>query len=175
MIYKRLSVFVLFSLFFFSFTPELKAYSDSLLIQGKVKSKQKKLNNIEVKVYLNNTLFKHRKLNNTTKFKLNVPLNEIITVEISADDHHSKRFMLDSHVPKNPKQELNYLFEMHLFSIKEMEKVNTSLLDFPIGLVAYDNKKGFIHNKQYTQQMKKEYVRLLEQSKRLKKLELKSK
>lgn len=167
------SLIAFFFLFAASF--ELRAYNDSLLVEGEVGAIDGEVKNIVVNVYVNNTLFKSKSLSKSSKFKINLPLNEILTVEITAKNYHSKRFMIDSHVPQKPKQKLIYLFEVDLFSHKEMEGVNTFLLDFPVGLVKYDNKKGFVHDKKYTKQMKEEYFRLLEQAKKSEDAGLKSK
>jgi hypothetical protein len=141
-----------------------KAYNDSLLIEGEITAKKGDLKEVVVKVYINNSLFKSEKLGRSSKFKLQLPLNEILTIEVSAPNYHSKRFMIDSHVPSNPKQKLVYLFEMDLFSFEEMKGVNTFLLDFPVGLVKYEKRKGFVHNEKYTKQMKEEYFRLLDEA-----------
>lgn len=170
-------VFTIFTLLFslLLITFESKAYNDSLLVEGKVTAKKGELKEVVVKVYINNDLFKSEVLGRSSKFKLQLPLNEILTIEVSAPNYHSKRFMIDSHVPPKPKHKLVYLFEMDLFSFEEMEGVNTFLLDFPIGLVKYDKRKGFVHNEKYTKQMKEEYFRLLEEANQSERGGLKSK
>ncbi|MEX2379783.1 MAG: hypothetical protein WD530_03510 [Vicingaceae bacterium] len=172
-IYPIVSLCLLFS--FFLSSVESKAYNDSLLIEGKVTAKKGNLKDVVVKIYINNSLFKSEKLDRSSKLKLNLPLNEILTVEISAPNYHSKRFMIDSHVPSNADHKFVYLFEMDLFSLEEMKGVNTFLFDFPVGLVKYDKRSGFIHNEKYTKQMKEEYFRLLEEANKSERGGLKSK
>lgn len=174
----KLPTFLSIILLFVSFliAPiESKAYNDSLLVEGEITAKNGDLQNVVVRVYINNQLFKIQKLGRKAKFKLQLPLNEILTIEASAPNFHSKRFMIDSHVPPKPKHKLVYLFEMDLFSLEEMKGVNTFLLDFPVGLVKYDKRKGFVHNEKYTKQMKDEYFKLLEEAKQSDRSGLKSK
>lgn len=171
--YTLVSICLLLSTFLTSI--ESKAYNDSLLIEGKITAKKSNLKEVVVKVYINNELFKSEQLDRSSTFKLNLPLNEILTIEVSAPNYHSKRFMIDSHVPSKAKEEFVYLFEMDLFSFEEMKGVNTFLLDFPVGLVKYEKRKGFVHNEKYTEQMKKEYFRLLEEANKSERGGLKSK
>lgn len=171
--YPFILLCLLFSFFLTAF--ESKAYNDSLLIEGEITAKKGNLKDVVVNIYINNSLFKSEKLDRSLKFKLNLPLNEILTIEVSAPNYHSKRFMIDSHVPSKAKEDFVYLFEMDLFSLDEMKGVNTFLLDFPVGLVKYEKRKGFVHNEKYTKQMKEEYFRLLEEANKSERGGLKSK
>ncbi len=69
--------------------------------------------------------------------------------------------MFDSNVPERPKVQLKYHFDIDIFKESEIANVNMSMLDFPVGLVSYDEKKkAFIRDKKYTKKMKKAYLGL---------------
>lgn len=144
----------------------LQQREDSILLEGSVFNNETKVENAIIRVYINNKLYKSVKVSRSNKFKTNLPFNQMLTIEIAAPGFHSKRFMMDTNVPESEKSRMRYTFDMDIFSEEEMKGVNTSLLDFPVGLVHYDEKKGeFVHDKKYTKQMKKEYFNLLEQAK----------
>lgn len=89
----------------------------------------------------------------------------MLTVEISAEGFHTKRFMFDSNVPSDLKAVPKYEFDIDIFKETEIDGVNPSLLDFPVGLVSYHKKKkAFIRNKHYTKRMKKAYLKLWAES-----------
>lgn len=144
----------------------LQQKEDSILLEGSVFNNESRVENAIIRVYINNKLYKTVEVARSNKFKTNLPFNQMLTIEITAPGFHSKRFMMDTNVPESEKSRMRYTFDMDIFSEEEMEGVNTSLLDFPVGLVYYDEKKGeFVHDKKYTKQMKKEYFNLLEQAK----------
>lgn len=139
---------------------------DSILLEGSVFNNESKVENAIIRVYINNKLYKEVEVSRTNKFSTNLPFNQMLTIEIAALGYHTKRFMMDTSVPKGMEKRMRYTFDMDIFSEEEMEGVNTSLLDFPVGLVYFDEKKkNFVHDKKYTKQMKREYFNLLEQAK----------
>ena len=125
-------------------------YPDSVLLTGSIYNNRSTVK-IEVK--------------SSNRFKAYLPINSYITIEITAPEFHNKRFAFDSHVPADLKKIPSYEFDMDIFSEEELKGVNTSLLDFPIGLVDYnERKKEFLRNKEYTKKMKKRYLDLLEEA-----------
>lgn len=139
---------------------------DSILLEGSVFNKESKVENAIIRVYINNKLYKEIKVSRSNKFTTNLPFNQMLTIEVAAPSYHNKRFMMDTTVPEGMEKRMRYTFDMDIFSEEELEGVNTSLLDFPVGLVYFDEKKmEFVHDKKYTKQMKREYFNLLEQAK----------
>lgn len=134
---------------------------DSLLIKGSVFHKKNKIRTVKVNLYVDNQNFETVEVESSNKFYTNLPLNKIVTVEITVPGYHKKRLLIDTHVPEKHSRRLVYDFDMDIYSEEEMEGVNTSILDFPVGLVQYQKGK-FVRNPKYTDQMKQEYVRLLE-------------
>ncbi len=60
---------------------------------------------------------------------------------------------------------MQYEFDIDIFKEEELKHINTSFLDFPVGLVSYDRKKKvFLRNKKYTKRMKKAYLKLWAES-----------
>jgi hypothetical protein len=154
------------SILFINGVHALTISKDSILLQGTIYNNTDKVKDAVIEIYDKNTLIKKIEVQASGRFKTNLPINAFLTIEIDAPDFHEKRFIFDSHVPDNLSRLPNYEFDMDVFTEEELEGVNTSLLDFPAGIVYYHERKGkFVHNKDYTKQMKKEYYRLLEEAK----------
>ncbi len=138
---------------------------DSIQLTGMVYNNQDRVKGVVIKIYSNNLLIKTVKARSSNRFRTNIPINSELTIEISAPEHHAKRFIFDSHIPADLKTVPKYQFDIDIFKEIELEGVNTSILDFPVGLVSYDTKKKeFIRNKKYTKRMKKAYLNLWEES-----------
>ena len=139
--------------------------NDSIQLTGMVFSNQDRVKGVVIKIYSNNLLIKTVKVRSSNRFKTNLPINSELTIEIWAPEHHAKRFIFDSHIPADLTIIPKYQFDIDIFKEKELEGVNTSILDFPVGLVYYDSKKKeFVRNKKYTKRMKKAYLDLWEEA-----------
>ena len=141
--------------------------SDSLALKGMVYNDENRVNGVVVNIYVQNKLFKEIHLKSQNRFITNLPMNAFVTIEITAPDFHTKRFIIDTEVSeKLKKSQLNYEFDIDIFKEDELENINSSFLDFPVGLVSYDERKEiFQRNKKYTKRMKKAYIELWEESK----------
>ncbi len=140
-------------------------YPDSLLLTGSIYNNRSTVKKAVINIYDKNKIIKSIEVKSSNRFKTNLPINSYLTIEITAPEFHKKRFAFNSHVPSDLKQIPSYEFDMDIFSEEELNGVNTSLLDFPIGLVDYNEKKNeFLRNKEYTKKMKKRYLELLEEA-----------
>ncbi len=145
------------------------AKSDSLQLIGKVFNNKSVVRGLIVNVYQDNEKIKSVHVKNSNRFRLNVPYHSMLTIEITAPDFHAKRFILDSNVPKTVRNTLKYEFDIDIFKEEEIVGVNTSILDFPVGLVAFDEKKKiFKRDKKYTKRMKKVYLNLWNEAEMIK-------
>jgi len=140
--------------------------ADSLELKGIIFNEDTKVADAVVNIYNHNKLFKKIYVKSSSRFVTNLPLNTILTIEITAPEFHAKRFVIDSKVPEKLKRsQLKYDFDIDIFTEKELKNINTSFLDFPVGLVSFDLRKEVFHrNKKYTKRMKKAYVELWEES-----------
>jgi len=140
--------------------------ADSLELKGMIFNDNSKVADVVVSIYNHNKLFKKIYVKSSNRFVTNLPLNTILTIEISAPDFHAKRFVIDSKVPeKLKKSQLKYEFDIDIFKENELKNINTSFLDFPVGLVSFDRRKKVFHrNKKYTKRMKKAYIKLWAES-----------
>lgn len=159
-----LSVFLLF--FCLSvFSQRATQSKDSVMVTGSIYNNHDHIKNAVINVYDKNQLIKSIEVRSSNRFTANFPANAFLTIEITAPEFFNKRFIFDTHVPENLKELPKYEFDMDVFSQEELAGVNTSLLDFPIGLVSYNEKKGeFLRNKAYTKKMKKRYLELLDEA-----------
>ena len=139
---------------------------DSLELKGMIFNDDSRVKDVVVNIYNHNRLFKQIHGKSSNRFVTNLPLNTIMTIEITAPDFHTKRFVIDTEVPnKVTKAQLKYNFDIDIFREEELKNINTSFLDFPVGLVSFNKKKGaFIRNIKYTKRMKKAYLKLWAES-----------
>ena len=139
---------------------------DSLELKGMIFNDGSRVKDVVVNIYNHNRLFKQIHVKSSNRFVTNLPLNTVMTIEITAPDFHTKRFVIDTEVPnKVTKSQLKYNFDIDIFREEELKNINTSFLDFPVGLVSFNKKKGaFIRNIKYTKRMKKAYLKLWAES-----------
>lgn len=138
---------------------------DSILMVGKVFNNDERVKGLIINIYNENNFLRAIHIRSAHHFRFYLPKNMLLTIEITAPGFHTKRFIFDSHVPDELKQMPNYDFDMDIFSEAELQGVNTSLLDFPSGIVSFNTKKGiFEHDKAYTKRIKKQYFQLLEEA-----------
>ena len=135
---------------------------DSILLTGLIFNNEDRIQNVEVNIYYHNELWRVVKLKRNNRLSVYLPKNAVLTIEITAPTFHAKRFMFDTTVPSSLKILPRYQFDIDLFKEEELAGVeDNSILDFPVGLVEYDEKKGeFLRNKKYTKRMKKAYTEL---------------
>lgn len=140
--------------------------SDSLALKGLIYNNDSRVKGVIVNIYVQNKLFKAIHVKSQNRFMTNLPMNALVTIEITAPDFHTKRFVIDTKVSeKLKKSQLNYEFDIDIFKEEELANINASFLDFPVGLVSYDERKeSFQRNKKYTKRMKKAYLRLWAES-----------
>ena len=145
----------------FSFVQKLDAMGkDSVLLRGLVYNDKNRVKNVEVNVFKDNELIKKVKAK-TNRFRTYLPTHSKLTITISSEGYHTKSFIFDTNLPSNVAKIPDYSFDIDIFKEEELEGINTSFLDFPVGLVSYNEKKQeFIRNKKYSKQMKKAYLKL---------------
>ncbi len=143
----------------------LASKRDSIELTGLIYNNQDHVKDVVINIYHHNKLWKTEKLGRSNRLRTYLPKNSVLTIEICAPDHHTKRFMFNTTVPTNLKVLPKYRFDIDLFTEEEISGVNSSILDFPVGLVEYDEKKKvFLRNKKYTKKMKKAYLKLWEEA-----------
>ena len=141
------------------------ATPDSVQMTGMIFNDQDQVKGTVINIYIGNKLFKVVKTSRSNRFRTNLPLNAFLTIEITAPGFHTKRFIFDTSLPEGIDDVPDFEFDMDIFSQEEMSGVNTSLLDFPVGLVDYnEKKKKFMRNVEYTKKMKARYMKLLEEA-----------
>lgn len=137
---------------------------DSLKIEGVIFHGSKEVNNVDVSIFRDNTSIKEFEVRGKNKVVTNIPLYEIITVEFNSPGYYTKRVMFDTNVPDDAKtRNLTYTFDVDLYSLEEIQGMNISELDFPIGLVKY-NKNKFDENTPYTRRKKIEHIDMLKKT-----------
>lgn len=162
--YFRIAIFSLL-LFSFSVTESFASQKDSIVITGMIFNNKNQVKNVLINIYIKNTLWKSVKSKSSNRIRTNLPLNEMLTIEITAENFFPKRFIFDTSIPADLKVIPNYVFDIDIFSEEELKGVNTSFLDFPVGIVTYDPKKNeFERDVKYTKKMKKAYLKLWDEA-----------
>ena len=138
---------------------------DSILLIGKIYNNEERIKGVIINIFNKNKKIKVVHVRASNHFKTYLPKNALLTIEITAPNFHEKRIFFDSSIPDNLKKLPEYEFDLDIFSEKELAGVNTSFLDFPVGLVKYNpKKKAFLRDKNYTKKMKKRLYELLEEA-----------
>jgi len=162
----RVTFFILFVCLLVN--PLFSEEKDSVLLKGMVYNNKDRVKNVVVKIYEDNNLLKEIHVKSTNRFKTYLPVNKKLTIAITAEEYFPKRFIFDTSMPEEIKKVPDYEFDIDIFKLEELEGVNTSFLDFPVGIVTYNERKGeFLRNKKYTKQMKKAYLKLWDEAQSL--------
>lgn len=101
--------------------------------------KGKKLNNVEIKLYEENSLIHSDFI--TNKFAYNLWLNKYYTVELSKEGYFTKRIAIStlaSVYDADP-------FECDIELIKKLDDIDDSNFDFPVAIVEYKQFQGGFH------------------------------
>ncbi len=153
-----------------------KSVQDSILIGGEVYHHDNKLRDYEIKIYIGNQLFKTVSSTKKYAFRAFVPVDEICTIELSAANYYDKRFIFDTHVPKEYRKEIpTFIFDMDLFSEVELEGVNTSALDLPVSIIQFrTHNLLFMPLRNYTRKMQKIYKKLKIEAKLQERMQMKN-
>lgn len=166
LIYFFFIVFFMGSVEAYSSTNPGGSKRDSILLTGLIFNNEDRIQGVEVNVYYHNELWRSVKLKRNNRLSVYLPKNAMLTIEITAPEFHAKRFMFNTTVPGTLKVMPRYQFDIDLFKESELAGVeDNSILDFPVGLVEFDEKKGeFLRNKKYTKRMKKAYTELWQEA-----------
>ncbi|HEY9083939.1 MAG TPA: hypothetical protein VIN73_11440 [Vicingaceae bacterium] len=104
-----------------------------------VNEKGKKLNNVEIKLYEDNSLIHSDFF--TNKFAFNLWVNRYYTIELSKEGYFTKRIVfstLASVYYADP-------FECDIELIKKSDDIDDSDFDFPVAIVEYKQYQGGFH------------------------------
>lgn len=104
-----------------------------------VNEKGKKLNNVEIKLYEDNSLIHSDYIAN--KFAYNLWINKYYTIELSKEGYFTKRIVfstLASVYYADP-------FECDIELIKKSDDIDDSDFDFPVAIVEYNQYQGDFH------------------------------
>ncbi len=104
-----------------------------------VNEKGKKLNNVEIKLYEENSLIHSDFI--TNKFAYNLWLNKYYTVEISKEGYLTKRIVISTLASVYDAEP----FECDIELIKKTDDLDGFDFDFPVAIVEYKQYQGGFH------------------------------
>ena len=104
-----------------------------------VNEKGKKLNNVEIKLYEENSLIHSDFI--TNKFTYNLWLNKYYTVEISKEGYLTKRIVISTLASVYDAEP----FECDIELIKKSDDLDGFDFDFPVAIVEYKQYQGGFH------------------------------
>lgn len=125
-----------------------------------VNENNKKLTNLEIKIYEDNSLIFSEIT--ARKFSYNLWLNKYYTIEISKKGYYTKRIAvstLASRYDVDP-------YECNIELIKKRDGLDESWFDFPAAIIEYKQQEGgFSHNTYYSETYKEEQKLVINEEK----------
>ena len=138
-----------------------------LSVTGKVKINKEPVPGAFVKVYENGTLLQEKKSDGAGKFKLKLPLNKNIILEVGKKGLVTKKIKFDTHVPETGFY-WTYNFTVELFMY--VEGLDISPLNQPVTVVKYNKEYDeFEYDPAYTNLMRDKLKKMMDQLAELKK------
>ena len=160
-------LFIIVLIFFTSFVFSQSSKEGYLSVTGKVKIEKDPVPGAFVKVYESSNLITEKRTDKLGKFKLKLPLNKEIILEVGAKGLVTKKIKFDTHVPETGFY-WTYNFTVELFM--DIEGLDVSVLNQPVTIVKYNKDYDeFEYDKSYTNLMKDKLKKLMDQLETLKK------
>jgi len=159
--YFRGCIFVFLLVFHFN----LKAQADNdslycLEIRGRIEFSQKSSKSYKVKLYWNNQVVDSQLVKNGKPFVMHLKRNEMYGLVISKKGYHTRLINIDTRISEADKNIYLFDFETTLLKKSRSEKLDPDALDYPIAIVAYDDRMiGFYYNEEYTGAIKRDIYR----------------
>lgn len=150
-------------LFLFSYSGLAAQHVDDELVclevVGIAMHNKEPLDGVNVTLYQENEEMEMQEVTNVSyhehSFMFKLQRNSYYTIQIAKTGFVSRMIAVSTRLPENVTADpvFRYEFEVELF--KEKKGVNDYYLDFPVGLIDYDVKKGvFISHGKYTKHIK---------------------
>jgi hypothetical protein len=133
--------------------------SDNLLVQGIVKDKEtlKKSEGIKVVVYQNGSLFDSHTTTGNGKYDFDLPLGFKYELKFEGKPFVSKKVRIDTRNVPDEDRAGGFQLDMDMTLFEYIDGFDTSILDKPIGIAAFDPIKNSIQfDFDYTAQIQKE-------------------
>ena len=138
-----------------------------LEVMGKVKIEKDPVPKASVKVMDGTNIIIQKYTDNNGKFKMKLPLNKILIMEVGKDGLVTKKIKFDTHVPETDFY-WTYNFTVELFMY--IEGLNIAPLKQPVTIVKYNKEYDeFEYDEDYTNLMRTKLKPILEQLETLKK------
>ena len=151
-------------LFLFLIPSDLIGQENNLAIDGTVKDENKggRMTGATVLLYENGVLKNRVSTEKSGKFEFNLEFDKEYTVEITRSGYVSKRLSFNTN--NVPVEEQEYGFEFGGFQValfQEIPGLDVSILDQPIGKIAYDQKaRQFTFDRDYTRSIQERLAQL---------------
>ncbi len=165
----RVKLIVVLSLMFlvFSGAKPLKysAKTSSLVIKGYVFKQGEKIETASVKLFQNNKVVQ---LTSSKKGKFQFILFSDMEymVEVSTKGCVTERIQISTKEKTEFAGKYTYEFKVDLMGLSKFKGIDIASLDFPTAVIKYDKEEGeYLHDKTYSQSVKKELKRLKEEAK----------
>jgi hypothetical protein len=142
--------------------PSPEVSKKDITISGCVYDGYKLLKKLTVYIYRENDLIDSVQTGKSSSFKIDVPLEEHYTIEIRKRGYDSKFLVFDTHTEGQKVSEHKFVFEVELYRDIDLVGVDTAVLDFPAGIVAYNEEhEQFLPVVKYGNSLAKDYDKLL--------------
>lgn len=130
-----------------------------LKISGEVILQGNKTNEFyKVELIKNDIVVDSLEINDKKDFNFLLTSNDYYSIRISKKGFISKVISIDTKISEQSasKNEYQFYFEAKLIGEDKLQKLNKEVLDLPIALISFDEKKDiFTYNKKYTANIKR--------------------
>jgi hypothetical protein len=124
----------------------------------KVKGSINNASNCKIELLCANKVIDSLQLQNgRKKFSFQLKANSYYALRISRPGYVTRLVSVDTRCPSEIVDQFAFHFSTELFTTEEAESLNKDALDFPIAVIHFDGRsEQFIHNRQYTTEIKKD-------------------
>jgi hypothetical protein len=155
-------IMLLIALIFADFTARAKNFngkekSDELKVSGKISFQGKKSDKTyKVLLIKNNKVIDSAEVKDGRSFTFLLERNEYYGIRIIKEGFIPKLVSVCTDMDDSEKNAHHFHFDTKLISESELGRLNKEMLDFPIAVISFNEKKdSFFYNKKYTADIKR--------------------
>jgi len=160
----------IFLSFFVFFSALIQAQDDwNVVLDGKVTESYRKLENASIVLIENGRIVDRARSNSSGKFTFILEFDKDYMIEVTKLGYIRKKISFSTkNVPKDKTGEWFPPFRLEVSIFKNFEGLNTDILEKPVGMIKYYNKKdNFDFDKAYTKQIQSQLARLSKEAEKL--------
>lgn len=112
----------------------------SLVVKGYVYHDYRPVQRATVRLYRGSEVIKTLDVEDSNMFKMKIPVDDYYVLEIERKGFYPKYVIFETQLEGQPLRDNRFEFEVQLYRDKDLEGLETAVLDFPAGIVRYNSK-----------------------------------